>query len=629
MSTITEKWDEAFEATRSHVKEHHLNHAYLEGFQWMDWNPVELQVQGLPDDTDRIQATMNHMRSNMRTLISQLTQRELTFDNSPSAYDDATIRAAKIAETLVNDVARRHVWEVKREAHVKAVMKGGTAIVAVDWSPTNQTTVETVLGVPEFVVEPGARDAQTARWWIKLQMLPPGEVQAMFPTHFPDSPPPADGRLGMAAEYEYKDRGTRLTRVLTYYERPNPMQPEGRVLVEVDRKIVEAIEWPFPWSDSLNFACARESLIENEAFGSTILSDVRSPQTALNAAWSGALEHLRESSTHRVILDQSWADQADTLSDRAGQPLIGRIEKGAPQYMKAPGLPQGTLDMIQMLQGEIDNLMGVHDVSRGQAPANIESGYGLSILAEKDSSPVGRLIKETARVWSRVAWMVAELHQTEVTSKRTTTIHDGAGPVRREWKGSDIMGQTDLRVPLDAIIPKSRAAQAEWAGQAVQMGLINPEDPLAVMRYAKLADMPDQRGIINATLPDVAKAIRENEMVVMDEVPVPREFDDHAIHIEIHNEFRKSAQYELLTDEQAADIDNHIKTHEQINLEAMGQQAMGENIDPRLAEAPRADGNAPLPPMDPAMMAEEAPAEEPVDTDQVVNDMMAGMDELQ
>ena len=628
MSTIAQKWDEAFEATRSHVKEHHLNHAYLEGFQWMDWNPVELQVQGLPDDSDRIQATMNHMRSNMRTLISQLTQRELSFDNAPSAYDDATIRAAKIAETVIFDTARRHEWEVKREAHIKATMKGGTAIVAVDWSVTNQTTVETVLGVPEFTVEPGARDAQTARWWIKLQLLPPGEVRSMFPTHFEEDPP-ADGRLGMASEYEYRDRAIELTRVLTYYERPNPLQPKGRVLVEVDNKTVEAIEWPFPWSDSLNFASARESLIENEAFGSTILSDVRSPQTALNAAWSGALEHLRESSTHRVILDQSWADQADTLSDRAGQPLIGRIEKGAPQYMKAPGLPQGTLDMISLLQAEIDNLMGVHDVSRGQAPANIESGYGLSILAEKDSSPVGRLIKETARVWSRVAWMVAELHQTEVTSKRTTTIHDGAGPVRREWKGSDIMGQTDLRVPLDAIIPKSRAAQAEWAGQAVQMGLINPEDPLAVMRYAKLADMPDQRGIINATLPDVAKAIRENEMVVMDEIPIPRDFDDHPMHIEIHNEMRKSAQYELMTDQQRTDLDNHVKTHEQMNMEAMGQQAMGEQLDPRLAGAARADGNAPLEPLPPEMMMpEEAPEQEPLDADSMVEDMMGGMDDL-
>lgn len=633
MSTVAERWNEAFDYSRGHVKEYHLNHAYLEGYQWMEWSPVDLQVQGLPDDEDRIQATMNHMRSNMRTLISQLTQRELTFDNLPSAYDDATIRAAKIAETLVLDVAHRHEWEVLREAHIKSALKGGTAIVAVDWSLKNKTTVETVLGVPEFVFEPGARDALRARWWIKLQLLPPKEVQSMFPAHFPE-PPPADGKLGQATEYEYRHRTVPLTRVYTYYERPNPLQPKGRVIVEVNGKVVEALDWPFPWTDTLNFAVARESLVENEAYGSTILSDVRSPQTALNAAWSGALEHLRESSTHRMIFDQSWADQIDTLTDRAGEILVGRIDKGKPEYMKAPGLPQGTLDMISLLKGEIDNLMGVHDVSRGQAPANIESGYGLSILAEKDSSPVGRLIKETARVWSRVAWMVAELHQTEVTEKRETTIHDGAGPVRREWKGKDIMGQTDLRVPLDAIIPKSQAAQQAFASEAVQMGLISSDDPLAVMRYAKLADMPDQRGIIAATLPDVDKAIRENELVVMDEVPLPREFDDHAIHIEVHNEFRKSLQYELLTDEQRADIDNHIKAHEKMNLESMGEQALGEQIDPRLAAAPRADGNLPLPPLPPeAMMPpealpEEIPQEEGPDVDQVASDMMQAIQGL-
>ena len=38
------------------------------------------------------------------------------------------------------------------------------------------------------------------------------------------------------------------------------------------------------------------------------------------------------------------------------------------------------------LREAIDDIMGVHDVSRGEAPSNIESGYGLSILVEQDTS---------------------------------------------------------------------------------------------------------------------------------------------------------------------------------------------------------------------------------------------------
>lgn len=637
---IAEMWDKGFRHSRDHVQEYHLNHAYLEGFQWMTWDPIELQVQSMPEDHDRLKATMNHMRANVRTLVSQLTQRELTFEVPPSAYDDATLRSAKVSEALLSDLQRDQDWEILREAHIKSVLKGGTAAVSVDWDPKNETTIETVLGVPEFVVEPGARDAETARWWIKLQLLPPEEVQAMFPEHFEFDPPEADGRLGMASEYEYRERMTPLTRVLTYYERPNPLCEDGKICVEVNGKLLQHVEkWPFPWSHRLNICVARESLIEHEAYGSTVLSDARSPQTALNAAWSGFLEHMRTSSNHRLVLDENWEDAVDTLNDHAGAPLVGpKAKVGGPEFLKAPPIPTGLLDGIQLLKAEIDNLLGVHDVSRGQAPANIESGYGLSILAEKDASPVGRLIKETARVWSRVGWMVLELHQAEAKKERTASIQSGGVPTVRKWKGSDINGETRATVPLEAIIPKSQAAQQAWASEALQMGLIDGEDPLAVMRYAKLADMPDQRGIINATLPDAAKATRENESFVLDEVMLPREFDNHAIHIEIHNDFRKSLQYELMSPEQRQDLDNHIMAHERMAAEEMGQQAMGQMIG-MPGNAPRADG---APPLDPAMMPEMPPAEMPppppaeaapqeeeaVDPDVMANDIMKAIEGL-
>ena len=393
----------------------------------------------------------------------------------------------------------------------------------------------------------------------------------------------------------------------------------------------------FPWKHRLNLCAARESLIEHEAFGSTVLSDVRSPQTALNAAWSGFLEHMREASTHRIIMDENWEDAIDTLNDRAGAPLVGpKAKVGAPEYLKAPPIPAGLVEGIQLLKAEIDNLLGVHDVSRGEAPNNIESGYGLSILAEKDSSPVGRLIKETARVWSRVGWMVLELHQTEVTSERTTSISEGAAPAVRKWKGSDIQGETKATVPLEAIIPKSQAAQQQWAEHAVENGLINVEDPLAVMRFARLADMPDQRGILDATLPDAAKAIRENETVVLDDIPIPMDFDDHAIHIEVHNEFRKSLQYSLLSPEQVTDINNHVLAHEKMAGQEMGDRRMATDIDPALGAAPVATGAAPmegLPPMPPpdSMMPPEAsptPEEAPVDPATMANDMVKAIQGL-
>jgi hypothetical protein len=632
--TVSELWQLAYADTREYVREYFLTHAYLSGYQWMEWDPQELELHSMPDDNDRIQATMNHMRANMRTIIAQMTQRFLTFEVPPSGYDDATIRAARTSEALLADLKEDHDWETLREANVIATLKGGTSAISVDWSNVNETTLETVLTVSEFVVEPGSRDGPRARWWIKQQLFPPQEVQAMFKEHFPDNPPEADGKVGSASEYEYRERRAEMTRVFTYYERPNPLTPEGKIVVEINGKRVQEGVWPFPWKHRLNIAISRETLVEYQAFGESILWDVRSPQTALNAAWSGYLEHMRESSNHRLIIDDSWVDAIDGLNDRAGAPLQGPVAKGAPSYLKAPTIPQGMMDGIELLKREIDTLMGVHDVSRGQAPANIESGYGLSILAEKDSSPVGRLIKESAKVWSQVGWMVLELHQTGVKKERETSIHDGAAPSVRKWKGSDIMGQTRAMVPLEAILPRSQAAQQQWAEKAVEMGLINGEDPLAVMRFAKLADMPDQRGIVNATLPDAAKATRENEAVKLDEVPEPAVFDNHGIHIEVHNDFRKTIAYEQMTPQQREDLDNHVQVHQNFAQEALAEQRLGSFVDPALPNSPRADGAPPLPELPPEAVPGGAPgpvdvpAEPPVDPLTATNDIMQALNQL-
>jgi hypothetical protein len=172
------------------------------------------------------------------------------------------------------------------------------------------------------------------------------------------------------------------------------------------------------------------------------------------------------------------------------------------------------------------------------------------------------------------------------------------------------------------------------------MGLISPQDPLGFMKYARLSDMPDRRSLVQAISPDVDKAIRENEMVVLEEIPLPREFDDHQVHITVHNDFRKSAEYELMEEQQRVDIDNHVRVHEQFAMEAAGKQRMRAEIDPALGAAPVAEGSAPvdpLPPEDPmlAEAAAEAEAEAaaeagagPIGPDQATNDMLQAITDL-
>jgi hypothetical protein len=269
-------------------------------------------------------------------------QRGLSFEVPPSAADDSHMRGARLSETIIRSVHHDHNWEELRENLYYAVWKGGTAALCVDWDPegeeiigddapgspiTKGSTYEEHLNITQFIVEPGARYPEKARYWIKSVALPPAEVKSMFPDHFPDDPPPADATAGLAPFHRKLmsyDRGgdseqVDLTAVLTYYERPNPSCPEGKVATIVDQEVVFEADWPFPFTDRLNLVVVRETLRENRWTGDTILTAARPLQTLLNVAWSSIVEHMKQAGNARLLVPLSSVEIMQQATDRAGE----------------------------------------------------------------------------------------------------------------------------------------------------------------------------------------------------------------------------------------------------------------------------------------------------------------------
>ena len=628
---VRELYHAGLKAIRPEISNYWINYAFLEGAQWVYWDAENNRLAELPRDPDRARITNNRMASNTRAIMAKAMQRKLVFEVLPSASDDASIRGARLGENILRSLHRGHDWEVLRERHLQATWKGGTAAICVDWDPDARDvlipasddgepeihegdTCEQVLSIAEFVVEPGARDPETARWWVKAVTAPPKEVQAMFRLGWE---PAADG---FSAQLPYSNRYSqghpaenKTTLVLTYYERPNFLCKNGKVRVVVNDQIVHRSDWPFPTKDRLNLFVARETVIENRWTGDTILTAARPLQTALNASESVVLEHMKKAGNARIAVPNSSIDLIDSLTDTPGEFVPYLDGTTAPQWISPPQMPAWWQERPVDLREAIDDIMGVHDVSRGEAPSNIESGYGLSILVEQDTSPVGRLVKETARVWSDVAQFVLKLYEQEVGTKRKSSVEvgGGEGSMEVEWTGKDLHGQTLADIPEDAVLPRSRAAQLQNAQKMLEMGLIT-----SVADYAFMAELPDARHTLQALSPDIAWARQENGLFAAGHMTTVEEWDDHEAHINEHNRYRKTMDYRLLDDVQREAVNSHIKAHETSAAEALGRQRARTQIDPALGMAPNAAGAPPvepLPPVEAPELPPEAalPAEEP------------------
>ena len=619
---IRDFYDKGVKDIRAQILEYQENSAFIEGQQWVYRHKQTNQIVEIPRNARKSRATVPRLGPESRRLFSKLLKRPLVFEVTPDAPDDETIRGAAIAQGVLEDLARRQKWNQLREENAWQVWKGGTAALCLDWDtsagqmlgqsemgrPVGEGDVKiTTLAITELVTEVGTRDAERACWWIKAQALPPAEVKKMFrlkelpPTDASAANSPIQTKL--ARSNASGEMPKALTLVLTYYERPNVDNREGSVMTVVDDKVVDGPHpWPFPFTDRLNLSIVKETVIEGRWTGRTVVSDAVPVQTVYNHIHTSITEHLKQAGNARMqnstvekLNAESWTDDPGEFVFYDDQPW---------QWLSPPSMPDWWGRLPELYERIMDDIIGVHDVSRGQAPSNIESGLGLSVLVEQDDTPTGHLAQTLADAWGDIATMVLQTYERNVltTEQRMARPDNPDASIQERffWNGSSFAGQTTAAVPYEAVAPLNEAARFARA-----MALMDREVIQGGTQLSAFLDLPGT-DFINRINPQVAKARRENYQLAQGEPCVPVDFDNHATHIEEHNVFRLSANYEQLDDAGRSLVDKHVQGHEMLAMEEMARQMFRMQNVPGMALAAQAaqpPGSAtPMSPTDPGAM---------------------------
>ena len=595
---IRENWEKGTRATRWEREQAAVNAMFVRNRQWVYWDRVTGRLEEVPRHPARLRATVNKMGPDSRRVISKLTRRGLVFDVPPHSADDAASQASRIAEAVLVETHRAQSWETLRLDHANVVWQGGWGGICVEWDSTAGTTVgQNTAGIPvatgdvklsvislhEIAVEPGTHSVEKALWWIRGIALPPAEVQAMYGL---EVEPQADARAVDSIHRFQEDRTNRehipLAMVYTYYQRPYRNHP-GRVMVTVGDQIVQDEDWPFPFTDRLNLTGAVVEPIHNTWYGHTPVTDAVPVQALYNASWSSIGEHMKLAGNARLAVPAGSIDDVEELTDTPGEAYEYNPVNGMrPDYQSPPTMPDWWSRAPALVADALDDTLGQHDVSRGDAPAGVESGIALSILSENDDTPIGGLSKNLSECWARAASMVLKLYEQRVTETRSARVQlPSAVPENRKWTGKDLAGATDVVVPLDSVMPRSRSGQAAYAMQLYDRGIIQTPGELA-----KVADLPDPDDLLEGIDPDTARAQRENYLL---SVGVPRTietFDDHANHLRVHRNFMRSARYEAMDERAQNLIRLHATAHEIYAAQLAARQAQAAGISPLAAALP-------------------------------------------
>jgi hypothetical protein len=242
---------------------------------------------------------------------------------------------------------------------------------------------------------------------------------------------------------------------------------------------------------------------------------------------------------------------------------------------------------------DMDDISGQHEVSKGQVPPGVTAATAISYLQEQDDTRLSTTIDSIEQGVEKLAHHVLS-HVTQFwTVERMVKVAGEDGTWSAEMlKGSSLAGNTDIRVEAGSALPTSKAAKQAFIMDLMKMGFIPPEEGLRIMEIGGVQKLYDQLQI------DQRAAQRENlkmaniteeqynqanmsAMIVnpetgqpepqLDEMtgePIPpapsipvNTWDNHAVHIVAHNNYRKSQAFEKLAPHVKIEFERHVQLH--------------------------------------------------------------------
>jgi hypothetical protein len=411
--------------------------------------------------------------------------------------------------------------------------------------------------------------------------------------------------------------------VIEMWAKPNgcPFLPKGGLITIVDNEIVQFAENGIPYSHkSYPFAHAY-SIPTGRFYRRSVIKNLIPIQRELNRTRSQIIQAKNLMAKPQMMYHEGAVDPRK-LSAKAGLWIPVRPGFAMPQPVPIQPLPSYVLQEVQQLESDFEDLSGQHQVSRGQS-GGVTAATAINYLQERDDAYLTTIFASIEAAVEKTAKQAISLFIQYVTTPRLikTIGTDGAFDAT-VLAGADIASGNDIRIESGSALPTSKSARQALITEWMKMQFITPQEGL------KMLDMGMLKNFYNLIKLDENHAARENlqmkrltpeeiqqfqdaweqgaaagqpDKIVPGQVdangqPIPlavpavvqvHSYDNHAVHIEVHNRFRKSQSFDILPDEIKAEFQKHISMHENALQQKMMQEAaMGQA--PNAAGAPQA-----------------------------------------
>lgn len=394
-----------------------------------------------------------------------------------------------------------------------------------------------------------------------------------------------------------------------------PKLPNGGLVTIVDSEIVQYSDSGIPYAHGEYPFAHLHGIPSGKFYRRSVIKSLIPLQREYNRTRSQII-HAKNLMAKPQMMYQDGSVDPRKVTAKAGIWIPVRPGFQFPTPVPIQPLPSYVLQEVQQLTADFEDISGQHQISQGNAAPGVTAATALAYLGERDDAYLTTIFNSIEAAIEKVARQSLSLFVQYVQTQRLikTVGNDGSYDAMM-LSGSDVASGTDIRVESGSALPTSKAARQSLITEWMKMGFISPNDGLRVLEMGMLkqyynlikidenAAQRENLTMKRLTEEDVMQATNDYqqriaagdpELMSMDPmtgepIPAPQppivevhDWDNHAVHIEVHNRFRKSQTFELLPDSIKEEFQRHIALHQQAaQAQMMQQMMMGQMPQPQ------------------------------------------------
>jgi hypothetical protein len=599
----------------------------------------------------RARPVINRIRPIIRTELAKLTAQKPTATIVPSTSEDRDLSAAQAGE---------QIWEaVYREKKLKSIFKQtmlwtltcGTGFLKTYWDPNKKDRsgnpgdfqYENVTPFHLFVPDMMAVDIEDQPYVIHVQAKSLEWVKLNYP-NIPAQPNVMeandilnDSFLTLVGASDFRKNA-----VLCYEVWVKPGQidfmPNGGMFTIIGDNMVQFVEGN-PYLHQQYPFIKFEHLPTGRFYADSIILDLIPIQREYNRT-RGQLIEAKNRMAHPQLMAAEGSIDASKITTEPGQVILYKLGFPPPQPLPLQNLPNYVIQETERLLLDFEDISGQHQVSKGQVPPGVTAATAISFLQEQDESMLSTTFNSIEEGFEKIGYQtLCYVKQYWDTPRIVKVVGRDQQFNVMSFQGSMLGDNTDIRVEAGSALPTSKSAKQALLMDLMSQGFIPPEKGLELMDVGGVQRLYEEIQI------DSAQATRENMKMasvteedmeqylstfmgqnpatgepqlidpntgqpMVDEqtgMPLPpplivpvNTYDNHQIHIQVHNNFRKGQEYENLPQRIKELFEEHVNQH----IMAMGgipgmPMTAGMNMmggDPNAEEMPPEEGGEEMPP---------------------------------